>query len=320
MMCYDRSQFNTYDIIRKIEECYVRNDYNTRRMIAFIDYFLDGKIETIESLAVLAFYFEYKDNKQISAMLINGFDKKSLKTLAISLYLTEQMITEVETEFFSYFGLISQEKDLEKTKYEIINDNFDIKKNILEIGCGIFPSVAKYIDKKQTSVGQGSITCYDSKLQIKTDGNIKLVNQNIDLNTNISAYDYMYAFSACDATKPFLELASQNNKEFVLGLCTCPQVVPNDLYETIVLGQNPAIDKLYKKLPFKDKIILRSLKGVSKYDIINILDNVCPSRLYAIYIITKLMIYNDGKSEYKLLPEDEMLHSIITKKKIKKYY
>lgn len=82
MMCYDRSKFNTYDIIRKIEECYDRNDYNTKRMIAFIDYFLDGKIETIESLAVLAFYFEYKDNKQISAMLINGFDKKSLKTLA----------------------------------------------------------------------------------------------------------------------------------------------------------------------------------------------------------------------------------------------
>ena len=308
-------QFNPERTREQVIQTLMRKDDDSRRLHSFMNVYAQSPEEMI-SLAVIQFYFDFHNNKDVNKLLISGISSESLQRIAFAYYMTPGL-TEIESEFKSYFNLVSEENDLEKYRFGIISDNFDIGKNILEVGCGVFPSVARYVDRKQMDLGKGSVTCYDSALQIKNDGNIKLVRENIKPTENIQYYDYMYAFNACGATDTFLELARRNQKDFVLGLCACPQKRPDDFYDVMIFDNNDGIRKIYNKLSAEYKERLIAINQLYTAGIIDLLDETIDFKMYAIYLITKLELSKNQNVEYQLSTAQDKIPPVIVKRKLK---
>lgn len=308
-------KFNAAEnIIIKVEELLNKNDDESKKIRAFMEKYISFDEYDI-SLELVKFYLRFKENKKIMKLLIEGIDKNHLWQIVQSYYNLPIQI-DLNSQFYSYFNLVCEKDDPGKQKFDIIANNFDLKKNILEVGCGFFPSVAQYVDKYQTKVGAGTITCYDKELQVKNSGNIRLKKENIEPTANIKEYDYMYAFNACTATSTFLELAQKNQKEFILGLCGCSQNPPKDFYEVIKMIHDKKIKAIYESLPLDKK---EELECIIKFHNISMIKDFLPSincKIYAIYLAIKLTLLENEKIEYKLLDTKENT-PIITKKYLK---
>ena len=113
--------------------------------------------------------------------------------------------------------------DINQNMYEgflkLLEENFDINRDIIEIGGGINPSLAKKIALRQKS---GTITVYDPRLisNIYSDiPNLKLKKQAVSSNTNIEQADLYIAFMPCEATQTIIDIAGKNQTDFIIAAC-----------------------------------------------------------------------------------------------------
>ena len=100
----------------------------------------------------------------------------------------------------------------------IIENNFDINNDIVEIAGGIVPSLAKKIALKQKS---GTVTVYDPRLitNIEKPDNLILKREQFNKDTPLGNAKLVIGFMPCDATIPMIKSAGENKTDFIVALC-----------------------------------------------------------------------------------------------------
>ena len=128
--------------------------------------------------------------------------------------------------------------DIYKKYLNFLKSRYDLGQNILEVACGKFPALSKYIDEYQSNLKGGTITAYDPKLITTEYGNIKLYDKLFDEKTNIKDYSLITAMYPCEATTKIIEVANSNDIDFSILTCGCTHFSNGQL-----LFSTPTIEK-----------------------------------------------------------------------------
>lgn len=96
--------------------------------------------------------------------------------------------------------------------------SFDLDRDLLEVGSGFYPAMAKIISDIQT---KGSITAMDYDSVISELGKIRILKKYFTVDTDVSQYEMLYGIMPCEATIPMIYSANKNDKDLFIGLCGC---------------------------------------------------------------------------------------------------
>lgn len=101
---------------------------------------------------------------------------------------------------------------------ELLDEEFGIERNIIEVGGGEIPTLGHKISLRQNS---GSITIYDPRLTDYYEENDRFVlkKEKFYRNTDVSNTDLLIGFMPCEATQSIIESATDNNIDFMIALC-----------------------------------------------------------------------------------------------------
>jgi hypothetical protein len=146
---------------------------------------------------------------------------------------------------------------------------------LLEIACGFYPILSKYIDEYHNAIifmrilnyilkklrikEINSITAMDPMLVVKKLGNINLREESFNLCTDISKFDACIAIQPCEATEDIIDNAIPKNKDLFLALCDHPHF--GDYEDGFYGGDYQMWEKYIYKLIERDlgadKVIIR---------------------------------------------------------------
>lgn len=121
-------------------------------------------------------------------------------------------------QIYDTVGLIPDEENIYLGFVDLIESNFDIDRNIVEVAGGRIPSLATKIALRQKT---GTITVYDPRVIIPTNHpqNLILKKEIFYRNTPIESAQMILGFMPCDAVIPTIESACANEIDFIVALC-----------------------------------------------------------------------------------------------------
>lgn len=121
-------------------------------------------------------------------------------------------------QIYDELGLLPSEKNIYLGFLKLLEDNFDIDRNIVEVAGGRIPCLAKRIAIKQKT---GTITVYDPRLipTIPREENMILKRQSFNTKTPVTGAQLIIGVMPCDATIAAVEAACDNNIDFMFALC-----------------------------------------------------------------------------------------------------
>ena len=128
------------------------------------------------------------------------------------------LVPDILRQIYDELGIVEESKNVYNGFIDLLAENFDINRNIVEIGGGKIPSLAKKIALRQKS---GTITVYDDKL-IATKTlipNLLLKKEHIKKDKILKNADMLVAFMPCDGTETAIHLAKENNLDFMIAFC-----------------------------------------------------------------------------------------------------
>lgn len=140
-------------------------------------------------------------------------------------------IPSVMRQIYDELGFIDKKNNLYDAFVRILDKNFDINSNIIEVGGGVIPSIAKKIRLKQVN---GSVTVYDPRLstKYKSTNKLKLKREKFSENTNIKKADLIIGFMPCEATELLVQQATRYKKDFLIALCEGGHYSFDDYFDT----------------------------------------------------------------------------------------
>ena len=112
--------------------------------------------------------------------------------------------------------------DIKHNVYEgfvtLLEQNFDLNTNIIEIGGGCIPSLGKKIALRQK---KGTVTVYDPRLITNIDkpSNLILKPELFDDNTSIGDAKLLIGYMPCEAAILLIDSACDNKIDFMVALC-----------------------------------------------------------------------------------------------------
>lgn len=126
--------------------------------------------------------------------------------------------TDLLRQIYDEVGITDERVNMYEGFFKILEENFDINTDIIEIGGGIVPSLAKKIALRQKT---GTVTVYDPRLMTSIDkpDNLILKREKFDKNTSIGDAKLIIGFMPCDATTLLIETACKNKTDFMVALC-----------------------------------------------------------------------------------------------------
>lgn len=133
-------------------------------------------------------------------------------------FLDKKFQVDILRQMYSELGFMDEKEDIYHAFIKILEENFDIDTDIIEVGGGRIPSLAKRIALKQK---KGTITVYDPNL-ISTDSpypNMVLRQQPFTLQTPVKEDQLIIGFMPCEATEKIIYNAKKNNAHFLIALC-----------------------------------------------------------------------------------------------------
>ena len=127
-------------------------------------------------------------------------------------------IMELVREVLDELGFIPDDYNIYQEFARFIDDVHGIdQKNIVEIGGGRFPRLAKRLKERQN---YGKITVYDPNLSLEESSDrLVLKRRRASLYTDVGDCDLIVGLMPCKGADVLLDLALNNNKDFVLWLC-----------------------------------------------------------------------------------------------------
>lgn len=125
------------------------------------------------------------------------------------------------SQIYEVAGLIKPNCSVYRRMAHIVNKNFNLKRDVVEIGSGIFPILGDYLRKCQLQLGKGTVTVYDAKVWTNYPTSAKLVRSYFHTSTELASNSLLVGLFPCDATDVILEKALQEDLEFCIALCGC---------------------------------------------------------------------------------------------------
>ena len=175
--------------------------------------------------------------------LYGFFELHCLIDVFKSMDVPDLYIVELAREVLDELGFVPSEYNIYEAFSNIVNSVHGIEnKNIVEIGGGRFPRLAKRISLKQKN---GSITVYDPNLHTECDSErFKLKRKRANSYTDVNNCDLIIGLMPCKGAETLLDLALKNEKDFVLWLCEGgPHGDEFDFFEDEEEWRNYIIDK-----------------------------------------------------------------------------
>lgn len=131
-----------------------------------------------------------------------------------------------ENAFFQMFSAIDglEGRDPYYQTMQEIEEAFGLDRDVIEIGCGMFPSLSRLIAKRQQEIGKGTITAYDPELVTKVVDGVKLIRERFTLATPIPKDALIIGRKPCEATAVMINAAAANKSELFLKLCDCNHI------------------------------------------------------------------------------------------------
>ena len=121
-------------------------------------------------------------------------------------------------QIYTELGFFKEDENIYLGFIDILENNFDIDRDIIEVGGGRFPALAKIIALKQH---HGTITVYDPRLAITKSPipNMKLKKENFTKSTPVRSDQLVIGFMPCEATEQTIVTAGKNKADFLIALC-----------------------------------------------------------------------------------------------------
>lgn len=128
------------------------------------------------------------------------------------------LMDDIIRQVFEEVGSLPKELNMYEGFLELLEENFDINTDIIEVGGGIVPSLSKKIALRQKS---GTITVYDPRLMTDFNhpSNLVLKKENFKNDTPIGKAKLIIGFMPCEATNILIQSACKNKVDFMLALC-----------------------------------------------------------------------------------------------------
>jgi len=151
-------------------------------------------------------YYSKEDFEYVVGSFISKFEsRESVGTLLLQAYeecgLSEELSVNIYGNFINH-----------------LKNDCDINVDLLEVGCGVIPSLAKSLKKIQTS---GTITVIDPLVKIPEYGDLRIINGAFTEQTDVSEYKLIYGTFTCGATSAMIYSSFQNDIDLYLALCGC---------------------------------------------------------------------------------------------------
>lgn len=141
----------------------------------------------------------------IQKMFIPSLELGASSDILIEIYQELELSKYLRNDYYSTFIKHMQEE-------------FEIDNNLLEVACGIIPSLANKIRKQQKS---GSITVMDPMVIEEYKADITIKKETFTEKTDVSKYDLIYSFYPCESTPEMIKSSFKNDKDLFLELCGC---------------------------------------------------------------------------------------------------
>lgn len=143
------------------------------------------------------------------------------------------------SQIYEAAGLIKPNCSVYRRMARIVNQNFNLKRDVVEIGSGIFPILGDDLRKRQLQLGEGTVTVYDAKVWTKYPTSAKLVRSYFRTSTEISPNSLLVGLFPCDATNTIVEKALNEDLEFCIALCACnhsdnPYLSTSEYHELLI--------------------------------------------------------------------------------------
>ena len=121
-------------------------------------------------------------------------------------------------QVYDTLGFIPQDENIYHGFIDLIESNFNIDRNVVEVAGGIIPSLATKIALRQQT---GTITVYDPRVIIPTNKpqNLILKRQTFHRDVQLPGAQMIIGFMPCDAALPIIESACLNEMDFMVALC-----------------------------------------------------------------------------------------------------
>lgn len=152
----------------------------------------------------------------------NLYDDEELRIIRRSILwgkkgnLTYENIRQVSDEL----GIVDEETNIYTGFAKLINENFDINRNVVEVGSGKLPRLAIKIRGLQTT---GKVFVYDPVLTKKNyeDRHLILKREMFNEDTIIPKDSLIVSFMPCEYTANLINYATSNKHDFMIALCGC---------------------------------------------------------------------------------------------------
>ena len=131
-------------------------------------------------------------------------------------------------QIFSAIDALPQEINPYYQFMKIIEKEFGLERDIIDVGGGMFPALSLEIAKRQKEIGKGTITCYDPELVTTTLDGITLKKEKFTLSSSIPENALIIGQKPCEATETIIRTSSIKNLEVFVQLCACTHNVPRE--------------------------------------------------------------------------------------------
>lgn len=125
------------------------------------------------------------------------------------------------SQIYEEAGLIKPDCSVYRSMEGIVNKHFNLKRDVVEIGSGVFPILGHYLSERQLQLGMGTVTVYDANVWTKYPTRAKLVRSYFHTATKVAPNSLLVGLFPCDATDTIIEKALQEDLEFCIALCGC---------------------------------------------------------------------------------------------------
>lgn len=129
------------------------------------------------------------------------------------------------------YNLLTCKENVYNKFIEIISTLYSLDQNIIEVGGGVIPSLAKKIALQQK---KGTITVYDPRIMPQENiPHLKLKKEKFTLNTNLNNTNLLIGFMPSTATEIIIKKACQEHIDFIIALCGEGYLSEDDYFEDI---------------------------------------------------------------------------------------
>ena len=167
-------------------------------------------------------------------------------------YVYSNVCPDILMQIYTELGIESPNGNYYKEHAKRVQERFDIRCSVLDIGSGKIPAFANTLAQEQLRIGKGTITLYEPLL-IETNPkhrNMTLHKEEFTSKTHIKEFNLITGIMPCEATELIIEQACSNQKDFYVAMCGCTHFdyIPWGMYVSSEMYQDHVIRKTQQLL------------------------------------------------------------------------